>query len=70
MPILRCDLRSDDVILVLRCSDSGARGKLRPNVAAEWLELLLGVREVPGSDLGPQAGCPAERVFVFFSVSS
>jgi hypothetical protein len=29
-----------------------------PNVMVEWLALLPHVREVPGSDLGPETGYP------------
>jgi hypothetical protein len=39
--------------------------KDRPNVVVEWLTLLLRIREVPGSNLGPDTGYP-DRVFVIF----
>jgi hypothetical protein len=29
-----------------------------PNVEAKWCVLLLCIREVPGSNLGPKSGCP------------
>jgi hypothetical protein len=29
-----------------------------PHVAVEWLALLLRIRKVPGSNLGPEIGCP------------
>jgi hypothetical protein len=28
------------------------------NVVIEWLTLLLRVQEVPGSNIGPETGCP------------
>jgi hypothetical protein len=31
---------------------------LLPNVVAEWLSLLLRIREAPGSNLGPEADYP------------
>jgi hypothetical protein len=31
---------------------------LAPNVAVEWLRLLLCIREVPGSNLSPEVGYP------------
>jgi hypothetical protein len=43
----------------LRCEnlkerdDFGDAGE-EPNIAAEWLALLLRIREVPGSNLGPE----------------
>jgi hypothetical protein len=42
-------------------------GRHRPKVAAKWLTLLI--REVPGSNLGPETGYP-DRFFVFFLSSS
>jgi hypothetical protein len=39
-----------------RISPSASKG---PNlIVAEWLELLLRIREVPGSKLGPESGYP------------
>jgi hypothetical protein len=32
--------------------------KAKPNLAAEWLALLLKIREVPGTNLGPQTDYP------------
>jgi hypothetical protein len=32
------------------------RGHVLPNIVVEWLTLLLRIREVPGSNLGPQTG--------------
>jgi hypothetical protein len=32
--------------------------RLVPNVVAEWSTLLLRIREIPGSNLGPQTGYP------------
>jgi hypothetical protein len=29
-----------------------------PNVMVEWLTLLFRIREVPGSNLGPETGYP------------
>jgi len=29
-----------------------------PNVVIEWLTILLRIREVPGSNLGPETGYP------------
>jgi hypothetical protein len=31
---------------------------VKPNVMVEWLTLLLRIREVPGSNLSPEAGYP------------
>jgi hypothetical protein len=39
--------------------------KVSPYVSAEWLALLLRIREVPGSNLGPETGC-SDRCFVVF----
>jgi hypothetical protein len=39
--------------------------EIRPNVMVEWLALLLRIREVPGSNLGPETGYP-DRFFVVF----
>jgi hypothetical protein len=36
-----------------------------PNVAVEWLALLLGIRDVPRLDLGQKTGYP-DRFFVAF----
>jgi hypothetical protein len=32
--------------------------KLKPNVVVEWLTPLLHIRDVPGSNLGPETGYP------------
>jgi hypothetical protein len=37
------------------------------NVVVEWLALLLPIREVPGSNLGPETGCPDRSFVVFLS---
>jgi hypothetical protein len=39
-----------------------------PNVVVEWLVLLLCIREVPGSNLGPETGYPDWDFSWFFSV--
>jgi hypothetical protein len=31
---------------------------IEPNVVVEWLTFLLRIREVPGSNLGPELGYP------------
>jgi hypothetical protein len=36
----------------------------KPKVLAEWLTLLLRIREIPGSNIGPEIGYP--DVFVVF----
>jgi hypothetical protein len=33
----------------------------------EWLALLLRIREAPGSNLGPETGCPDRFMMVFLS---
>jgi hypothetical protein len=35
------------------------------NIQSEWLAFLLRIREVPGSNLGPETGYP-DRLFVVF----
>jgi hypothetical protein len=42
--------------------------KLPPNVEVEWLTLLLRIREVRGSNLGPDSGYP-EFIVPFLSPS-
>jgi hypothetical protein len=42
---------------------------LKPNVAAEWLPFQLRIREVPGSNIGPDT-CYPDRFFVVFLVPS
>jgi hypothetical protein len=37
------------------------------NITVEWLALLLCIREVPGSNLGPETGYP--EVFCGFPLS-
>jgi hypothetical protein len=41
---------------------------LQPNVVVEWLTLLLGIQEVPGSNLGPETGYPYWGFSWLFSV--
>jgi hypothetical protein len=40
-----------------------------PDVMVDWLTLLLRIREVPGSNVGLETGCPARGFSWFFSVS-
>jgi hypothetical protein len=40
-----------------------------PNVVVEWLAFLLRIREIPGSNLGPETGCP-DWFVVLLSTSS
>jgi hypothetical protein len=40
-----------------------------PNVVVEWLTHLLRIREVPGSNFGPETGYPDWGFSRFFSIS-
>jgi hypothetical protein len=35
---------------------------------AEWLEFLLCIQAIPGSNVNPDTGYPDPRIFVVFSV--
>lgn len=37
---------------------TGAASVQKPRVAVQWVTVLFGVREVPGANVGPQAGYP------------
>jgi hypothetical protein len=41
---------------------------IRPTVVVEWLTILRRIREVRGSNIGPETGCPAWRYPWFSSV--
>jgi hypothetical protein len=49
-----------------RCWPSAEFVQVCRNVVVEWLAFLLCIREVPGSNLGPETGYP-DSVFVGFS---
>jgi hypothetical protein len=44
--------------MVKHDSDTNTEGEQTPNVASDWLVLLLRIREVSGSNLGPETGYP------------
>jgi hypothetical protein len=43
---------------VIYLSQDGNYDAVSPNVVVEWLAFLLRIREVPGSNLGPETGYP------------
>jgi hypothetical protein len=42
----------------ITCAPKPLRPPITPNVVVEWLTILLRIREVPGSNLGPGTGYP------------
>jgi hypothetical protein len=57
---------------LISCPSLGVRGQASHphtlHVSAEWLPLLLRVRKAPGSNLGPETGCPVRGFSWLLSV--
>jgi hypothetical protein len=51
-------IRTEQLKCGLRTQFAASTERELSHVAADWLPLLRRIRELPGSNLGPETGCP------------